>query len=193
VPFVGSGLSVSVGRHIFPDWSQLIDQLAARLASEELADDAPDVRTHLTAKRFPEAAGDGPGTVSLPQRLGRVCDLNKDQGTPTHLLRGNFVGDLQDMTYGSGTLSRVAAAIANNWHLAIARNFQFGALGNCNSVSSCSTSSTRSYSTRACRPSSSTARRTRRSGTVSSWRTARSIPRGSSAANGAQAMRSVQA
>ena len=56
VPFVGSGLSVSVGRGLFPDWKGLIERLATRLDKEGLAADASDVRTHLAAQRFPEAA-----------------------------------------------------------------------------------------------------------------------------------------
>jgi hypothetical protein len=56
VPFIGTGLSVSVGRGIFPDWRGLIERLAARLESEGLAPDANTVRGHLAAQRFPEAA-----------------------------------------------------------------------------------------------------------------------------------------
>lgn len=56
VPFVGSGLSVSVGRGVFPDWKGLIELLARKLEDEQLSEAARDVRDHLTAKRFPEAA-----------------------------------------------------------------------------------------------------------------------------------------
>jgi NTP-dependent ternary conflict system VMAP-like protein/SIR2-like protein len=56
VPFVGAGLSVSVGRGVFPDWRELIERFAERLERESLVADAAAVREHLRNKRFPEAA-----------------------------------------------------------------------------------------------------------------------------------------
>jgi len=56
VPFIGAGLSVSVGRQIFPDWRGLIEQLADRLKDERLERDAETVRQHLAAQEFSEAA-----------------------------------------------------------------------------------------------------------------------------------------
>jgi len=56
VPFIGTGLSVSVGREIFPDWRGLIEQLASRLESEGLEPAAVKVRQYLADRKFPEAA-----------------------------------------------------------------------------------------------------------------------------------------
>ena len=73
-----------------------------------------DTGTTNLQPRYEHAAD---GTVSLRGDWDEYVELNKDQGTPTHLLRANFVWDLPDMTYGSNTLTRVAAAIANDWQL----------------------------------------------------------------------------
>ena len=54
VPFIGSGVSVSVGRGTFPDWAGLVERLAKKLDAENLGRDAKDVRAHLSAKRYPE-------------------------------------------------------------------------------------------------------------------------------------------
>ena len=55
VPFVGAGLSVSVGP-FFPTWRGLIERLATRLVNEALPAKADAVRAHLAAQRFAEAA-----------------------------------------------------------------------------------------------------------------------------------------
>ena len=57
------------------------------------------------------------GTVSLRDDWDEYVDLNKSQGTPTHLLRANFVWDPPNLAYGSNTATRITAAIANDWQL----------------------------------------------------------------------------
>ncbi|MBV9880365.1 MAG: SIR2 family protein [Gemmatirosa sp.] len=56
VPFVGAGLSLTVGRGAFPSWAELIERLAARLEREALAADARTVRDRLAARDYSGAA-----------------------------------------------------------------------------------------------------------------------------------------
>jgi vWA-MoxR associated protein C-terminal domain/SIR2-like domain len=44
VPFVGAGLSLTLGRPVFPDWKALIERFAARLEKEAMAPQAAEVR-----------------------------------------------------------------------------------------------------------------------------------------------------
>jgi len=57
------------------------------------------------------------GTVSLRDDWDEYVDLNQSQGTPTHLLRANFVWDPPNLAYGSNTATRITAAILNDWQL----------------------------------------------------------------------------
>ena len=81
VPFIGTGLSVSVGRKIFPDWRGLIELLATRLDSEGLAPDASTVRRYLAAEQFPEAAELAFEKLT-PSRFGEVMRQAFDVAPP---------------------------------------------------------------------------------------------------------------
>jgi hypothetical protein len=43
--------------------------------------------------------------------------LLNDQGTPTHVFKGNFVWDLPDLDWGTSAARRVLAAVVNDWQL----------------------------------------------------------------------------
>jgi hypothetical protein len=43
--------------------------------------------------------------------------LLNDQGTPTHVFKGNFVWDLPDLDYGTSVVRRVVGAVVNDWQL----------------------------------------------------------------------------
>ena len=57
-----------------------------------------DNGTTTLQPRYQHAAD---GTISLRDDWDAYVDLNKDQGTPTHLLRADFVWDLPDLSGGS--------------------------------------------------------------------------------------------
>jgi len=57
------------------------------------------------------------GTVSLRSDWDEYVELNKSQGTPTHVVKADFVWDLPDVTQASNTLMHVVAAVANDWQL----------------------------------------------------------------------------
>ncbi|HEX6904538.1 MAG TPA: SIR2 family protein [Thermoanaerobaculia bacterium] len=57
VPFVGAGLSLSVGRDVFPSWKTLIqDNFVRRLESEGLSDNADSVRELCSSGELQKAA-----------------------------------------------------------------------------------------------------------------------------------------
>jgi len=69
VPFVGTGLSMSVGKGVFPSWGDLIERLAKRLVDESRADVAATVRAELAEQHFPEAAESAFETLSSSRFL----------------------------------------------------------------------------------------------------------------------------
>lgn len=56
VPFVGAGLSMTLGGNLFPSWPALIERFASRLEKEGLNDAAATVRAAAAANKLVEAA-----------------------------------------------------------------------------------------------------------------------------------------
>jgi len=56
VPFVGSGVSLSVKRGLFPTWPELLESMATRLASEAKQSEKNIVSEMLTTNRLFDAA-----------------------------------------------------------------------------------------------------------------------------------------
>jgi hypothetical protein len=64
--------------------------------------------------RFQHAAD---GTIVLRDDWDEFVELNKDQGLVKHRVRANFVWDLPDVATGSNAVTRVAAAVVNDWQI----------------------------------------------------------------------------
>jgi hypothetical protein len=75
-----------------------------------LADDG----TTTLQPRYQHAAD---GTFSLRPDWDEYVELNKGQGTVSHLVRANFVWDLPDVPTGSSLAQRSLAAVLNDWQL----------------------------------------------------------------------------
>lgn len=56
VPFVGSGVSLSVGTDVFPTWPELLDEMAKRLQRDSRLDEAEIVRLFCKTGKLYEAA-----------------------------------------------------------------------------------------------------------------------------------------
>ena len=56
VPFVGAGLSLTLGQKIFPDWKGLLDRFAERLVAEAMAAEATELRRLIAASELVAAA-----------------------------------------------------------------------------------------------------------------------------------------
>ena len=56
VPFVGAGLSLTIGRDIFPDWKGLVERFAQRLDVEAMAAEAAEVRRLIGERDLVAAA-----------------------------------------------------------------------------------------------------------------------------------------
>ena len=56
VPFVGAGLSLTLGQKIFPDWKGLLERFAVRLEGEALAPQATELRRLIAASELVAAA-----------------------------------------------------------------------------------------------------------------------------------------
>ncbi len=81
VPFVGAGLSVSVGPTLFPNWAGLIERMAVRLDEEAQAPIATRVRTLVTAKELTEAAELAHESLG-PDRFNAVMEKTFDVPMP---------------------------------------------------------------------------------------------------------------
>jgi hypothetical protein len=73
-----------------------------------------DVGNYMVFQRVQHNAD---GTVGLRADQKQFEDLMKDQGTPTHLLRADFVWDLPDLHTGSGVAMRIVRTVVNDWRL----------------------------------------------------------------------------
>jgi hypothetical protein len=56
------------------------------------------------------------GTVSLRADQAQWEDLMKDQGTPVHIFKGNFVWDMPDL-HSSSAVGKVIGQVVNDWQL----------------------------------------------------------------------------
>jgi hypothetical protein len=75
------------------------------------------------APRYQHAAN---GTASLRDDWQQYVDLNKNQGTPKHIVKANWVWDFPNLQYGTSTGSRITAAVLNDWLLAGVFTFTTG-------------------------------------------------------------------
>jgi hypothetical protein len=67
IPFVGAGLSLSVGQGLFPSWPALIEIFADRLESEALGADADRVREFAGKGDLPQAAEQAFAALTKPR------------------------------------------------------------------------------------------------------------------------------
>ena len=65
------------------------------------------------------------GTISLRPDQGRYEDLNRKLAIQPHVLRGNVVWDMPDLT-ATGGAGRIIGAIVNDWQLSSIFNFSSG-------------------------------------------------------------------
>jgi len=64
---------------------------------------------------MPRYQHDANGQVSLRDDWEQYVELMGNQGTPKHILTGNWVWDFPNLSYGNGAGTRVLAAVLNDW------------------------------------------------------------------------------
>lgn len=83
IPFVGAGLSLSVGHDLFPSWKDLIERFAARLDREAQFKQAKKLRELCTQGEFPQAAENAVAALTKPrfvEEMQRAFDVPRPRG-----------------------------------------------------------------------------------------------------------------